>query len=159
MLDRLFGAALDDGDIFGEKVIPGHPRFSGKTGGNDDDVRAGGIGVVIASFHGPGKVFNRAGLPQVKGLALRYPFDDIEQHDIAQATHYSPMGRGRTDITRTDDGNFLSHCSILVYKVCLWHNSAAVPGWTGQNLLKRFQFDPDTIFIMLRYTFIHKHHG
>ncbi len=68
--------------------------------------------------------FDRRCLHQVKRLSLGYPFDDIDQHHIAQLLFRKPLGRGGAHIPRTDYRYFFVHNRPLSnLKIVLFNRS------------------------------------
>jgi hypothetical protein len=53
--------------------------------------------------------FDRGGLEQVEPFALRYAFDDVDQHDVAQLFGGDPVRGGRADEARADDCDLGTH--------------------------------------------------
>src|SRR3546814_4869044 len=64
--------ALADGlhhfQIDAEQVVAAHPRLAGDPGGDDDDVGAGDVGIIIGAGDLRVKALNRADLRQVERL-------------------------------------------------------------------------------------------
>jgi len=62
-------------------------------------------------------LFNRRGLGQIQGLALRYAFHDIDQYHIGQCFLRQPLRRRRPDIAGSYNRNFLVHllCSPDIF--------------------------------------------
>ena len=48
---RLLDDGPDDPGVLGEQVVAAHARLAGAAGGDDDDVGAGGVRVVVRSDH------------------------------------------------------------------------------------------------------------
>ncbi len=105
----------DDPGVLGEQVVAAHPRLAGEAGGDDDDVRAGGVGVVVRAGD-PGVVADdRRRLGEVEALALRQPLDDVDQDDVGEAGLGDPLGGGGADVAGADDGDLVAcHGSALL---------------------------------------------
>src|SRR3546814_12255214 len=79
--------ALADGlhhfQIDAEQVVAAHPRLAGDPGGDDDDVGAGAVGIIIGAGDLRVKALNRADLRQVERPALRHAFHALAQDAAA----------------------------------------------------------------------------
>ena len=71
--DRLHNLQVD-----AEKVIAAHSRLAGDTGGDDDDVCASNIGIVICAGYLGIKTFDRTALRQVERFSLWNAFNNVE---------------------------------------------------------------------------------
>ena len=108
MLHGLLDDGADDAGVLGQQVVAAHPGLAGQAGGDDDDVRAGGVGVVVRAGD-PGVVADDRGrLGEIEALALRQPLDDVDEDDVGQAGLGDPLrGRG-ADIAGADDGDLVA---------------------------------------------------
>ena len=71
VLHRLLDDRADDARVLGQQVIAAHPGLARQAGGDHDDVRVRGIGVIVRP-RDPGVVpDDRGGLGKVETLALR----------------------------------------------------------------------------------------
>ena len=101
--DRLHHLQID-----AEQIVAAHPRLAGDTGGDDDDIGAGDIGVIIGALEVHIEPFDRAALRQIERLALRHAFDHVEQHDIAESLGSGEMRQRATDVASADQRNFVA---------------------------------------------------
>ena len=115
ILHHLLGHVGHDLLVGGQKVVAAHPGFARDAGGDDDDVRILGLLIAVRADEVGVVLLDRRRLRQVEGLALGHAFDDIHQHHIAQGLFTQTLRRGRTDISRTDDGHFLIHTLLLFF--------------------------------------------
>ena len=87
------------------RLIPG---WRARPGRHDDDVRARGVRVVVGADD-PGVVpDDRRRLREVEALALRQPFDDVDEDDIREAGLGDPLGGGGADVSGADDGDLVA---------------------------------------------------
>ena len=89
---RLLDDAAHDARVLGQQVVAAHARLAGEAGGDDDDVRAGGVGVVIGAGDAHVVADDRRRLGQVERFALRQALDDIDQHDVGQGAFGHALG-------------------------------------------------------------------
>ena len=106
------GGRLDDGPddagVLGQQVVPAHPRLAGQARGHDDDVGAGGVGVVVRADD-PGVVADdRRRLGEVEALALRQPLDDVDEDDVGQPGLGDALGGRGADVAGADDGDLVA---------------------------------------------------
>ena len=78
--DRLHHLQVD-----AKQIIAAHARLTRDASGDDDDVCACDIGIIIGAGYCGVKTFNRATLRQVKSLALRHAFNNVKKDDVAKA--------------------------------------------------------------------------
>jgi len=106
--DGLFHDRLDDPGVLGQQVVAAHARLASQTRGHDDDVAARGVGVVVRPGD-PGVVADDRGrLGEIEGLALRQPFDDVDEHDVGEAGLGDALGRRRADVAGADDRDLVA---------------------------------------------------
>src|SRR5690606_15305832 len=86
-----------------------HARLARRAGGDDDHIRAGGVGVVVRPDDVDVEAFDRAGLEQVQPFALRHALDDIHQDDVAELLGGDPVRGRRPDEAGADDGYLGAH--------------------------------------------------
>ena len=135
----------DDPGVLGQQVVAAHPRLAGQPRGDDDDVRPGGVRVVVRAGD-PGVVADdRGGLGQVERLALRQPLDDVDQDDVGQAGLGDPLGGRRADVAGADDGDLVAGHGVMellsidrvpaiVGPVGRWVVRYRVRGWTSVDV-------------------------
>jgi hypothetical protein len=71
-------------EVDAQQVVAAHARFARHAGGDDADIGACDIGVVLGAAQRGIKAFGRAGFGDVECLALGRAFGDVEQDDVAQ---------------------------------------------------------------------------
>ncbi len=112
--DDLRDHALDDRLVRGEQVVAGHAGLAGQAGGHDDDVAAGGVGVVVGADDGRAEALDRAHVHHVERLALRQALGDVDHDDVGDLVQQQELGGGRADLSRADDGHLrIGHESPL----------------------------------------------
>ena len=94
-----------DFQVDAQKVIAAHPRLARDTGGDDADIRARDVGVIVRALQAGVETFDRPRLGNVERLALRGPFRDVEQNDVAKFLDRGEMGERAADLSRADEGN------------------------------------------------------
>ena len=97
-----------DAGVLGQQVVAAHPRLAGEAGGHDDDVRAGGVGVVVRAGDPRIVADDRRGLGEVEALALRQPLDDVDEDDVGQAGLGDALGGRGADVAGADDGDLVA---------------------------------------------------
>ena len=65
-----------------QKVIAAHAGLAWNSGGDDDDVGVGRVGVVVRADDVGIALLDRHGLEQVETLSLRDAFDDVDEDDV-----------------------------------------------------------------------------
>src|SRR5205823_12501377 len=90
------------------QVVAAHARLSGQARGDDDDVRARRVRVVVAAGYARVVTDDRRGFGHVQALALRQALHDVDQDDIGQPRFGDSLGSGGPDVTRSDDGDLVS---------------------------------------------------
>ncbi len=107
----LLGDLLDDLGVDLQQVHARHAGLARQTGGDDDDIAAGGVGVVVgAGDHRPIPLEGPR-LVHVERQALGEPFDDVGHHDFVGEIHLSePLDRRGSVLARANDGD-LRHAS------------------------------------------------
>ena len=119
-----FAGLLDDGPddprVLGQQVVPAHPGLARQARGHDDDVGAGGVGVVVRA-EDPGVVpDDRGRLGEVEALALRQALDDVDQDDVGEAGLGDALGGRGADIAGTDDGHLVTgHGRLAPFRIAV----------------------------------------
>ena len=108
LLRRLLHDGPDDPGVLGQQVVAAHPRLAGQSRGDHDDVGPGGVRVVVRAGDPGVMADDRGRLGQVERLALREPFDDVDQDDVGQAGLGDTLGGRRADIAGADDGDLVA---------------------------------------------------
>ena len=92
-----------------EQVVAAHAGLAGDSGGDDDDVGVGGVGVVVGAEDGGIALLDGHGFEQVESFALGNAFDDIDEDDIGQFFGGDPVSGGCAYVSGTYDGDFIAH--------------------------------------------------
>ena len=109
MLHHLADHIVHDLVVGVQQVIAAHARLARNTGGDDDDVRVCGVGVVVGAEHVGVAFLDRHGFQQVESLALRHAFDDVDQNNVGQFFGGHPVSGSRAHVSGTYDSYFLTH--------------------------------------------------
>ena len=88
-----------------QQIVAAHAGFAGHTCGDDADISAGDVGIIIGAGHCGVKTFRRAGFGNVERLALRNAVCDVEHDDVTQLFESCEVGECATDLTCADKGN------------------------------------------------------
>ena len=108
------GDGADDVLVRGHEVVAAHAGRARLAGGDDEDVRPGGLLVAVRADDRRLVAEHGAGLVQVERLALRQVLDDVDEHDVGVVAARDLLGGGRADVARADDGDFLAHLACIV---------------------------------------------
>ena len=101
--------ALDDLLVRGEQVVAAHARLPRKPGGDDDDVRSGGLVVGVRAGDVRLVADDGAGLVEVERLALRQALDDVDQDDVRVVALGESLRGRRAYVACAYHCDFLSH--------------------------------------------------
>ena len=113
ILDSLADHVLHNFVVCVEQVVAAHARLAWNSSSDDDDVRIGGISVVVSADDVGVALFNWHGFEQVEAFTLRDSFDDVNEDNVREFFRGDPVGGGRADVSRTYDSHFLTHvCSF-----------------------------------------------
>ena len=112
-----FGNRCHDLGVNLDQVITAHARFTGQTGGHDNDIGTLDIFVAVGALQADIIAVNRSDFSDVEHLALGQSFDDVEQYNVTKFTQSAKLGKNTTNLTTTDERNlFTSHfCFLLVF--------------------------------------------
>ena len=92
------------------------PGLAGEARRHDDDVGAGGVGVVVRADDAGVVADDRRRLGEVEALALGQALDDVDEDDVGEAGLGDPLGGGGADVAGADDGDLVaghgSRCSF-----------------------------------------------
>ena len=80
----------------------------GDAGGDDEDVGAGDVGIIVRALEVRVEAVDRAGLRDVERLALGNALDDVEQDDVAQFLLRREVSEGAADHSGADERDFLA---------------------------------------------------
>ena len=103
-----FADGLHDLQVDAEQIVAAHARLAGDPGGDDDDVGARDVGIVVRAGDLGVKARDRANLRQVERLALRHAFDDVEQDDVAEFLLRGEQRQRPADIPGSDQCDLLA---------------------------------------------------
>jgi hypothetical protein len=91
-------------------------RLAGDSGGDDADVGAGDLGIILGAGELDVIAFDRPGLGEIERLALRDTLGDVDEDDVAQLANGGEVSEGAADHAGADQRDFrASHegCSSL----------------------------------------------
>ena len=108
LADRLHHLQID-----AEQIVAAHSRLAGDAGGDDDDVGALDVGIVVRALEGDVEALDRAALGEVERLALGDALDDVEQDDVAQLLRRREMSQRAADIAGTDQRDLVTSHGAL----------------------------------------------
>src|SRR6185312_1897579 len=109
MLNNFADYIFHDFVVRVQQVIAAHTGLARNSGGDNDDVGVGGVGVIVGAEDVGIALLDRHGLEQVEGFALRHAFNDVDEDDVGEFFGGDPVGGCRADVSRTYDAYFLSH--------------------------------------------------
>jgi hypothetical protein len=119
-----FAHGLHDLEVDAQQIVAAHARLAGHTGGHDDHVGTGDVGIVVRAGDLGVEAFNRAALRQVQSLALGDAIGDVEEDDVAQFLLRGQMGQRATDVASADQSDLLACHELRVL-----YASAGLPPW------------------------------
>src|SRR3546814_1665807 len=85
-----------------------HARRARDAGGDDDDVGARDVLVIVRAGDLRVEARDRPDLRQVERLALRHAFDHVEQHDVAEFLLRGEQSQRSADIPGADQRDLLT---------------------------------------------------
>jgi len=94
-----------------QQVVAAHARLARHAGGDDADIGARDIGVIIGALHHGVEAFGGTRLRDVERFALRGAFGDVEQHHVAKFLDGGQVGQRAADLTGADEGD-LGSCHV-----------------------------------------------
>lgn len=108
MLQQVLTDALHDAGIGADKFLACHARLAGDAGGDDYDVAASSLGVVVRRARDAGvETKQRGGLHHILCLAFGQAFFDVEQDEfMADSGTGDIVGTGSTYGACSYDGYF-----------------------------------------------------
>ena len=108
MLRRLLDDRPDDPGVLRQQVVAAHPGLAGEARGDDDDVRARRVRVVVRPDDARVVPDDRRRLGQVEPLALRQPLDDVDEDDVGEPRLGNSLGSRGADVAGADDGDLVA---------------------------------------------------
>ena len=109
---------LHDLQVDADQVVAAHARLARHAGGDDADVGARDVGVVVGALQGHVLAEDGRGLGDVQGLALRRAFGDVEQDHVAQGFARGHVGQGSADHAGADKGDLRASHGCLRFIAC-----------------------------------------
>ena len=91
-----------DLEVEAEQIVAAHPGLAWHPGCDDDNIGASDRFIVIRPSERRIETIDRTRLCKIQRLALRRPFHDIEEQDIAQLFQRCEMGQGSFDLSGSD---------------------------------------------------------
>jgi hypothetical protein len=107
--DDVLGALLDDLGVGVQEIVAAHPRLARDAGGDDDDVRARRVLVVVRPDHSRVGALDRPGLHHVEALALRHALDYVDERHVRELAVGDPLRQRRAHVAAADDRYFSIH--------------------------------------------------
>ena len=108
LADRLHHLQID-----AEQIVAAHPRLAGDAGGDDDDVGALDVGIIVRALERDVEALDRAALGKIERLALRHALDHVEQDDVAKLLRRGEMGERAADIAGADKRDLVASHGAL----------------------------------------------
>ena len=139
---NLLSHTLDNPRIGRDQIVAAHPRLARQATGDHDDIRSCGLAIVVGRAHCAGVVaVDRAGLPDIEGLALGKSFFDVEEDDlVADFTGGEHIGAGRAHIACT----YYSDLGTLDHGVVNWVGESVCKS-KGANTAEHGPFVPNLV--------------
>src|SRR6185312_1625782 len=109
MLNNFADHIFHDLVIRVQQIIAAHTGLARNSGGDNDDVGVGGVGVVVGAEDVGIALLDGHSFEQVERFALRHTFDDIDQNYVGEFFGSDPMGGGGANVARTYDAYLLTH--------------------------------------------------
>ena len=106
LLQRL-GDGLDDLGVDADEIVAAHARLARHAGGDDADVGAREVGVVVAALDLDVEALDGPGGGEVERLALRQALDDVEQDDVAEPLQRAQVRERAADHAGADERDLL----------------------------------------------------
>src|SRR5439155_24463643 len=104
----------DDFGVDLDQIVAAHARLARDAGGDDDDIGAGDIGIVVAAFDDGVVALDRRALNDVEGLALRHALDDVAEDDVAELLEPGEQRNGAADLPGPDQRDLVAcHAKFL----------------------------------------------
>ena len=91
-----------DLEVDAEQIVAAHPGLARYASRHDDDVGAGDCFVAVGPCERHIEPVDRTGFGEIERLALRRPFRDVEEHDVAKLLERRQVSQGSADLTGSD---------------------------------------------------------
>jgi hypothetical protein len=98
----------DDLGVGPDQIVAAHPGLARNTGGDDDDIGAGDVGVVVRPRDDRVVALDRRALNDVERLPLRHAVDHVEQHDVAELLEPGQQGDRAADLPAPDQRDLVA---------------------------------------------------
>ena len=102
VLGDAFAHGFHDLEVDAQKVIAAHAGFARHACGDDADIGACDVGIVVRALEFGIEPLGRAAFGDVECFALRRALGDVEQDDIPQFLERDEVGECATDLTGAD---------------------------------------------------------
>ncbi len=104
-----------------DQIVAAHPRPARDAGGDDHDIGAVDVGIVVGAFDDRVIALDRRALDDVERLALRHALDDVEQHDVAQFLEPGEQRDGAADLPGADQRDLVAcHANASLFMGAGW---------------------------------------
>ena len=91
-----------DLEVDAEQIVAAHPRLARHPGRHDDNVGPGDGFIAIRPRERRIETVDRTRLGKIQRLALRCPFRDVEEDDVAKLFERREVSQGSADLTGSD---------------------------------------------------------
>ena len=100
-----------------DQIVAAHAGLARDAGGDDHDIGAGDVGIVVGAVDHRVVALDRRALDDVERLPLRHPLDDVEQHDVAQFLEPGEQRDRAADLAGADQRDLVAcHGECLVLR-------------------------------------------
>ena len=106
-------------EVDAQQIITAHAGFAGHTSGNDTDVSACNISIILRAGQGRIEFGRGARFSDIERFAFRRALCDVEQNDVAQLFQCCKMRKCAADLPRADKRDFGSGHSGISDRVAL----------------------------------------
>src|SRR6185437_14777254 len=101
--DHFADHVLHDLVVSVEQIVAAHARLPRNAGGDDHDVRVGGIGVIVGAENVRVPLFDRHRFQEIEAFALGHAFDDVDENNVRELFRGDPVRGRRSNIARAYD--------------------------------------------------------
>ena len=103
-----FADRLHHLEVDAEQIVAAHAGLARHARGDDHDISAGDVGIVVRTGDCSVEAFDRAALAEVERLALRNALGHVEENDVAKALQCREVGERAADVAGADEGDLLA---------------------------------------------------
>ncbi len=118
MLLQRLGDGLDDLRIDADEIVAAHAGLASHAGGDDADVGAREVGVVVAALDLDVVSLDGTGGGEIERLALRQALDHVEQRDVAERLERAEVGERAADHASADEGDLVTCHAVMLLRGC-----------------------------------------